>query len=123
MIIFKNLYELHELATARSILVMTMDLRCGCSVMELIEHDFVPDGEPPSKTSSRASYTLVDDPGQALAIFTDLIEGLEYLHRLGIIHSDIKPGKSRLSVFINLELKIWKRLYFLFFEFLFTFSK
>jgi serine/threonine protein kinase len=61
---------------------------CTCSLQELLD-------------STRAKCL---PPDQAHEYFTQLIDGLEYLHSQRIVHKDIKPGNLLLSLDETLKI-------------------
>ena len=58
-----------------------MDYVAGTDAGSLLREDY-PDGMP---------------PGEALDILTDLASALDYAHRPGLLHRDVKPANILLS--------------------------
>ena len=80
-----RIIKLHEVINLENYLILLMDLMEGGSLKEFIINRYISN----NKNNRNENYFIKDE--ESSIIIKNILEGLNYIHKMGIIHRDLKP--------------------------------
>ena len=80
-----RIIKLHEVINLENYLILLMDLMEGGSLKDFIINKYISN----KKNNKNENYFITDE--ESSIIIKNILEGLNYIHKMGIIHRDLKP--------------------------------